>query len=238
MEWRVMPRSWGKDIGGVPQEIGTDGRSHWGRPWLKVGCCANDCCCCWMVLVFYMWSPHKNPPYITYCRSMFGVHREEGFATPRHYWIRLTSSGERLPKCVLGSCYLFSVALVWIVATPQQKRQDWLMSRASQIVACAHLAPYLRPQSCRECVQLLIMCCRGSVENTQPQPLDFAHTLKFPEPLQNYIAILKSQALRRHFVLQVALRPCDLHSLVSERHTTWSTLHSGSIMAMSANIRY
>ena len=46
MEWRVMPRSWGKDTGGVPQETGTDGRSFWGRPWLTVGCCANDYCCC------------------------------------------------------------------------------------------------------------------------------------------------------------------------------------------------
>jgi len=46
MEWRMMPRSWGKDIGGVPQEIGTDSRSFWGRSWFKVGCCANDCCCC------------------------------------------------------------------------------------------------------------------------------------------------------------------------------------------------
>ena len=36
-----MPRSWGKDIGGVPQEIGTDGKSFWGRPWPKVGCCAT-----------------------------------------------------------------------------------------------------------------------------------------------------------------------------------------------------
>jgi hypothetical protein len=34
-----------KDIEGAPQEIGTEGRSFWGRPWLKVGCCANDCCC-------------------------------------------------------------------------------------------------------------------------------------------------------------------------------------------------
>jgi len=36
-----MPRSWGKDIGGVLQEIGTDGRSFWGKPWLIVGYCAN-----------------------------------------------------------------------------------------------------------------------------------------------------------------------------------------------------
>jgi hypothetical protein len=117
---------------------------------------------------------------------MFGVYREEGFVTPRHSCIRLTSRREPQPRCVLGSCYLFIVALVRIAAAPQQTRQDWLMSMASQIVPCAHLPPYLRPQSCREGVQLLITCCRGSVENTPSQPLDFAHTLKFPVPFQNY----------------------------------------------------
>jgi hypothetical protein len=47
-----MPRSWGKVIGGVPQEIGTDCRSFWVRPWLKVGCCANDCSCSLVVVLF------------------------------------------------------------------------------------------------------------------------------------------------------------------------------------------
>jgi len=52
---------------------------------------------------------------------------------------------------------------------------------------------------------IVITCCRGSVENTPPQPLDFAHTLKFLVPFQYYNATLERQTLRRHSVLQAAL---------------------------------
>ena len=42
MVWWKMPGSWGREIGGMLQGIGTAGRSFWRRPWLKGGCCAND----------------------------------------------------------------------------------------------------------------------------------------------------------------------------------------------------
>jgi len=42
MEWWKMPGSWGREIGGMVQGIGTAGRSFWRKPWLKRGCCAND----------------------------------------------------------------------------------------------------------------------------------------------------------------------------------------------------
>jgi hypothetical protein len=37
-----MPRSWGREIGGVLQGTATAGGSFKGRPWLKMGCCADD----------------------------------------------------------------------------------------------------------------------------------------------------------------------------------------------------
>jgi len=37
-----MPGSWGREIGGTLQGIGTAVRSFWRRPWLKRGCCVND----------------------------------------------------------------------------------------------------------------------------------------------------------------------------------------------------
>ena len=40
--WWKMPGSWGREIGGMLQRIGTAGRSFWRRPWLKRGCCVND----------------------------------------------------------------------------------------------------------------------------------------------------------------------------------------------------
>ena len=42
MVWRKMPGSWGRETGRMPPGTGTTGRSFWGRPWLKRGCCAND----------------------------------------------------------------------------------------------------------------------------------------------------------------------------------------------------
>ena len=41
MVWWKLPGSWGREIGGMVQGIGTAGRSFWRRPWLKRGCCAN-----------------------------------------------------------------------------------------------------------------------------------------------------------------------------------------------------
>jgi hypothetical protein len=37
-----MPGSWGREIGGMLQGTGTAGRSFKRRPWLKMGCCADD----------------------------------------------------------------------------------------------------------------------------------------------------------------------------------------------------
>jgi hypothetical protein len=36
-----MPGSW-REIGGMLQGIGTVGRSFKRRPWLRMGCCANN----------------------------------------------------------------------------------------------------------------------------------------------------------------------------------------------------
>jgi hypothetical protein len=37
-----MPGSWGREIGGMLQGTGTAGGSFKRRPWLRMGCCAND----------------------------------------------------------------------------------------------------------------------------------------------------------------------------------------------------
>ena len=37
-----MPRSWGREIGGMLQGIGTAGGNFKRRFWLKTGCNAND----------------------------------------------------------------------------------------------------------------------------------------------------------------------------------------------------
>jgi hypothetical protein len=37
-----MPGNWEREIGGMLQGTGTAGRSFKRRPWLRMGCCAND----------------------------------------------------------------------------------------------------------------------------------------------------------------------------------------------------
>jgi hypothetical protein len=34
--------SWGREIGGMLKGTGTAGRSFKRRPWLRMGCCADD----------------------------------------------------------------------------------------------------------------------------------------------------------------------------------------------------
>jgi hypothetical protein len=70
-----------------------------------------------------------------------------------------------------------------------------------QIVTCTNLLLNLWPEINNRCIQLLLVL-EVLLKIHLTIHLDFTHILKFPVPLQDYLVLLRCQALCCHFVLQ------------------------------------